>query len=163
MSTKVATNWQTRAGMIVSGLVTLALLGSGIAKISGAPAMVDGLVHAGIPQAAILPIAILELSCLVLYLIPRTTVLGTLLLTGYFGGAAVTHIIGRENFVPPLAIGLMIWIGAWLRIPAFRDLIPLSASQARLEIRETAGDQRHSLGGRGQGGHGKRLVQGNQP
>ena len=163
MSTNGAMRWQNRSGTIVSGLVTLVLLGSGIAKISGAPRMVDGLVHAGIPQVAILPIAILELSCLVLYLVPRTTVLGTLLLTGYFGGAAVTHIIGRENLVPPLAIGLMIWIGAWLRIPAFRDLIPLTASHARIEIRETAGDERQPLGRRGRGSHGKRLVQGNQP
>ena len=149
MSTNGATRWQNRSGTIISGLVTLVLLGSGIAKISGAPRMVGDLVHAGIPQMAILPIAILELSCLVLYLIPRTTVLGTLLLTGYFGGAIVTHIIGREHFMPPLAIGLMIWIGAWLRIPAFRDLIPFSASQAGLEIRETARHQRQPLGGRG--------------
>ena len=87
--------------------------------------MVDGLTHAGIPQAAILPIAVLELLCLLLYWIPRTTLLGTLLLTGYFGGATVTHIIGGENILPPLIVGLIIWAGAYFRIPELQDLLPL--------------------------------------
>jgi hypothetical protein len=113
------------AGRILTGMVALVLLGSGIAKIAGAPKMVQGLIRAGIPEAAILPIAVLELSCLALYLIPRTTVLATFLLTGYFGGATVTHIIGRENWAPPLLIGLMIWGGAWFRVPELRNWLPL--------------------------------------
>jgi len=119
------------AGRIFTGLVTLALVGSAIAKIAGAPAMVDGLTHAGIPRGAIVPIAILELSCLTFYLISRTKILGMLLLTGYFGGATVTHIIGRENFFPPLMIGLWVWAGAYLQIPALRRLLPLAASEAQ--------------------------------
>ena len=119
------------AGRIFTGLVTLALVGSAIAKIAGAPAMVDGLTHAGIPRGAIVPIAVLELSCLALYLIPRTKILGMLLLTGYFGGATVTHIIGHENFFPPLMIGLWVWAGAYLQIPALRRLLPLIASEAQ--------------------------------
>src|SRR5258707_12728599 len=100
------------AGRILTGIVTLVLLGSGIAKIAGVPKMVEGLTRAGIPRAGILPIAALELLCLFLYLIPRTTALGTLLLTGYFGGAIVTHIIGGESIAPPLIVGLVIWGGA---------------------------------------------------
>lgn len=113
------------AGRILTGMVTLILLGSGTAKIAGAPQMVRGLIRAGIPVAAILPIAVLELSCLALYLMPRTTVLATFLLTGYFGGATVTHIIGRENWAPPLLIGLMIWGGTWFRVPELRNWLPL--------------------------------------
>ena len=119
------------AGRMFTGSVTLALVGSAIAKIAGAPAMVDGLTHAGIPRGAIVPIAVLELSCLALYLIPRTKILGMLLLTGYFGGATVTHIIGGENFFPPLMIGLWVWAGAYLQIPALRRLLPLAASDVQ--------------------------------
>ena len=115
------------AGWILRTMVTLAVAGSGIAKIGHVPKMVDGLIHAGIPQEAILPIAILELSCLTLYLIPRTAVLGTLLLTGYFGGATVTHIIGGESIIPPLFIGLLVWGGAYFRVPEMQD-VPASHS-----------------------------------
>ncbi len=93
--------------------------------------MVYGLTRAGIPRAAVLPIAVLELSCLALYLIPRTTTLGTLLLTGYFGGATVTHIIGSESFVPPLIVGLVVWGGAYFRIAELQDLLPLRRRQER--------------------------------
>src|SRR5262252_4435311 len=124
------------AGMILTGIVTAILLGSAIAKILGVPAMVDGLTHAGIPRGAILPIAVLELSCLALYLIPRTKILGMLLLTGYFGGATVTHIIGGENFFPPLMIGLWVWAGAYLQSPALRRLLPLAASDVQPEPTE---------------------------
>src|SRR5215475_8302896 len=91
----------------------------------------DGLMHAGIPRGAILPIAVLELSSLALYLFPRSAVLGALLLTGYFGGATVTHIIGRENFIPPLIVGLWIWGGVYFRVAELRDLLPLRKSPAK--------------------------------
>jgi hypothetical protein len=94
-------------------------------QIAHVPKMFDGLIRAGIPEAAIVPIAVLELSCLALFLVPRTTVLGAFLLTGYFGGATLTHIIGGESIVPPLVIGLAIWAGAWFRVPELRGLIPL--------------------------------------
>lgn len=119
------------AGMSLTGIVTVVLLGSAIAKILGVPQMVDGLTHAGIPRGAIVPIAAVELSCLALYLFPRSAVLGALLLTGYFGGATVTHIIGRENFIPPLIIGLWIWGGVYFRVAELRDLLPLRKVLAR--------------------------------
>src|SRR5262245_13556878 len=119
------------AGMSLTGIVTVVLLGSAIAKILGVPQMVDGLTHAGIPRGAILPIAVLELSCLALYLFPRSAVLGALLLTGYFGGATVTHIIGRENFIPPLIVGLWIWGGVYFRVTEVRDFLPLRKSLAK--------------------------------
>jgi hypothetical protein len=118
------------AGMILTGVVTVILRGSGIAKIAGVPQMVDGLTHAGIPRGAIVPISVLELSCLALYLFPRAAVLGALLLTGYFGGATVTHIIGRANFIPPLIVGLWIWGGVYFRVAELRDLLPLRKSRA---------------------------------
>jgi hypothetical protein len=128
------TNRTRWAGLIPTALVTLMLTASAAGKLAAAPAMVDGLIRAGIPPAAITPIAILELSCLALYLIPRTAVLGTLLLTGYFGGATLTHLIAGEALLPPLVIGLIIWAGAWFRVPALRALIPLR----RMEVRNNA-------------------------
>src|SRR5690348_16544517 len=110
-------------GTILSGFVALALTGSAIGKIAHAPKMFDGLIRAGIPEAAILPIALLELSCLAIFLIPRTTALGALLLTGYFGGATLTHIISGESIVPPVAIGLVIWAAAWFRVPELQSLL----------------------------------------
>jgi hypothetical protein len=133
ISASSASKTVIRTGRILTGIVTLVLLGSGISKIAGVPNMGDGLTRAGIPQAAILPIAALELLCLALYLIPRTTALGTLLLTGYFGGATVTHIISGESFVPPLIIGLVIWGGAYFRMAELRDLLPLRKGQERVD------------------------------
>ena len=115
--------------IILTGLVTFVLVASATAKIAGAAAMVDGLTHAGIPRGAIVPIAALELVCLTLYLVPRTKLLGTLLLTGYFGGAVVTHIIGRENFLPPLLIGFLVWAGAYLQMPTLRRMLPMAEVQ----------------------------------
>jgi DoxX-like protein len=117
------------AGRVLSGIVTLALAGSGIAKLAGAHMMVDGLVRAGIPASAIVPIALLEMSCLALYLMPRTVLLGTLLLTGYFGGATVTHLIAGESLLPPLMIGLMIWGGAYWRAEEFQEWVPLRGAK----------------------------------
>ena len=123
---------QQRLGWILSGFATAALAGSAIAKIGHAPKMVGGLIHAGFPAAAIVPIAILELACLALFLTPRTTALGAFLLTGYFGGATVTHIVGGENFVLPLIVGLLIWISAWLRAPELRAVFPWKRSPEKL-------------------------------
>jgi hypothetical protein len=119
------------AGRILTGIITFILLGSAIAKLAGAPQMVEGLKRAGIPGGAILPIALLELTCLAVYLMPGTTVLGMLLLTGYFGGATVTHVIGRESFFPPLLIGLGIWAGAYLRVPELGLVLPLRRLKAQ--------------------------------
>jgi len=130
---------QVWTGRIFTGFVTMAMLGSGIAKMAGAAVMVDGLTRAGIPSSAILPIAVLELTCLVLYLVPRTKLLGLLLLTGYFGGAVVTHIIGRENFFPPLLIGFVGWVGAYLQTPALWRLFPVAEVEQGFDRRGSAG------------------------
>jgi hypothetical protein len=122
-------------GRIFTGFVTLALTGSAIAKIAGGHRMTDGLIRAGIPANAIIPISLVELFCLTLYLIPRTASVGAVLLTGYFGGVTVTHLIMREPVIPPLIIGLVIWGGAYLRADAFRALF--SAGIPR-ESREAA-------------------------
>jgi len=119
---------RTWAGRVLGVFVTLAFMGSAISKLAHLPKVIEELTRAGIPEGAIVPIAILELSCLALYLIPRTSVLGTFLLTGYIGGAIVTHIIGRQSFAPPLMIGLLMFASAYLRHAELRDWVPSRTS-----------------------------------
>jgi hypothetical protein len=120
--------WVSR---MFTGIITLALVATAAMKIGHVPPrMVDGLTHAGIPENAVVPIALLELSCLVLYLIPRTMVLGAVLLTGYFGGAIVVHIIGKESVFPLILLGLWVWGGIYFRVPAIQSLLPLRREQA---------------------------------
>jgi hypothetical protein len=113
--------WTVR---VVTALVVLAFVPSAVLKLVHHPAAVEGFARMGIPPGATVAIAIVELLCLALYLLPRTAVLGTLLLTGYLGGATVANIIGRSDFIHALAVGLLVWAGAWLRVPELRTLIP---------------------------------------
>ena len=123
---------QLWAGRILGTLVTLAFLGSGVSKLAHVTRVVSQLTHDGLPEAAILPLGILELTCLALYLFPRTSILGTFLLTGYIGGAIVTHIIGRSTFVPPLLVGIWMFASSYLRHAELRGLVPLhNVDQAR--------------------------------
>ena len=122
MATSRTERWA--AWMLIT-LTTVAFVPSGILKVIQHPAAVEGFSRSGIPQGAILPLGIVELACLALYLIPRTTVLGTLLLTGYLGGATLVNIINRSDFLHALAVGLFVWAGAWLRVAEFRALVPI--------------------------------------
>jgi DoxX-like family len=115
---------------ILTALVILPFTMSAIMKLFHVPAAVEGLTHAGIPLGAIVPIGILELSCMVLYLIPRTAVLGTFLLTGYLGGAIVTNIVNRSDFIHAIVVGLFVWAGALLRVTELRQLIPVRRKES---------------------------------
>jgi len=119
---------RTWLGRVLGTIVTLAFLGSAVSKLAHISKVIEQLTHAGIPENAIVPIAILELFCLTLYLLPRTSVFGTFLLTGYIGGAIVTHIIGRENFMPPLIVGILMFASAYLRNSELRKWVPFRSS-----------------------------------
>lgn len=71
------------------------------------------------------PIGIVELLCVVVYLIPRTSVLGAILITGYFGGAVATHVRVSDAFVIPLVLGVLAWGGLFLRDARLRELLQL--------------------------------------
>lgn len=123
------------AGRISGAFVTLAFLGSAITKLAHVPQVIAQLTNAGLPEAAILPLGLLELACLALYLYPRTSILGTFLLTGFIGGAIVVHIIGRDNAAPPLMVGILMFASSYLRHGELRMLVPFRriepTSQAR--------------------------------
>ena len=81
--------------------------------------------HLGYPEHPF-ALAIVEVSCTLVYLIPRTAVLGAILLTGYLGGAIATHVRLLEmQFLTPLVLGVLIWGGLFLRDPRVRALIPI--------------------------------------
>lgn len=113
------------AGWIVSGLASAVLLFSASFKFMRSPQVVEGFTKGGYPEAAILPIGIAEVACVVLFLIPRTTVLGAAFSAAYLGGAVATHVRGGDSFLAPVVVGVIVWVGAWLRTPALRTVFPL--------------------------------------
>ena len=113
-------------GWIVSALPVLLLLFSAALKLAKLPAVVEGFKKFGYPQRLIPVLAIIEITCTVLYLIPQTAVLGAILLTGYLGGATATHVrIGDPSFVGAVICGVLVWLGLLLREPRLRPLLPL--------------------------------------
>jgi len=89
-------------------------------------AVVQGFAHLGYPESLLVTLGILELGCTVVYLIPRTSVLGAILMTGYLGGATATHVrIGEALFFIPVVLGVLAWGGLFLRDDRLRALIPL--------------------------------------
>jgi hypothetical protein len=119
-------------GRGLSALAMFVMIGSALAKLARAPEMVAGFTRAGLPEASILPIAILELLCAVLYLLPRTSVLGTLLVTGYLGGAIVVQITSHQSIAIPLTVGIVAVAGACLRNIELQNLlVPGTGREAR--------------------------------
>ena len=112
-------------GRAISVLASLVFLMSAGMKLMGGPQLAEGMAHLGLPDRMVVPLAILEISCVVIYLIPPTSVLGAILLSGYIGGAICTHWrVGDPVFVQ-IAIGILIWLGLYLREPRLKELIPL--------------------------------------
>ena len=112
-------------GWIMTVLPALLLLFSAFTKFAKPPPVVEGFVHLGIPIGLALPLGILELTCTVIYLIPRTSVLGAILLTGYLGGATCATLRVGDLFIPPVIAGVLVWGGLYLRDRRIRALIPL--------------------------------------
>lgn len=121
---------QLWAGRILSGLAILFLIFDGVIKVMQmAPAM-EATVQLGYPESLVFGIGLLELVCLGVYGIPRTSVLGAILLTGYLGGAVATQVRAGADLFPiifPVIIGLLIWGGLFLRDSQLRALIPLQS------------------------------------
>ncbi|APR85666.1 membrane protein [Minicystis rosea] len=114
------------AGRGVSALPVLALTMSAIMKLSRNPQLVEGFTgHFGYPAGSLLPIGVTELLCVILYVVPRTAVLGAILMTGYLGGAVATHVRMGEPFISPIVIGVLAWLGLYLRDSRLTSLVPL--------------------------------------
>lgn len=112
-------------GRIISGLLVSLLTMSAVMKLMGGPEVTEGMAHLGLPASLRVPLGILEFSCVVLYLLPATSVTGAILLTGYIGGAIVTHLRIGEPIYMQMALGIFIWLGLYLRESRLKALIPV--------------------------------------
>jgi uncharacterized membrane protein YphA (DoxX/SURF4 family) len=114
------------AGWIVSILPSAMLLMSGVMKLTHSEDVSKGFEHLGFPDKLALILGIVEIAATLIYLIPRTSVLGAILLTGYLGGAIATHArLLETQFAGPLVFGILVWLGLFLRDSQVRALIPI--------------------------------------
>ncbi len=111
-------------GWVMSVLPALMMVFSASMKFTSSPELSKGFEHLGIPEKLATGLGILELSCTALYLFPRTAVLGAILLTGYLGGAILTHLRVGDAYFVQFLLGVVFWGGLYLRDPRIRDLIP---------------------------------------
>ena len=115
-------------GRVLTALLAVLLLLDSVVKVLRLPQVVEGTVQLGYPAATLVPIGLAALLCLVLYVIPRTAILGAILWTGYLGGAVATHVrAGNPLFshiLFPVYLGAAIWLSVWLRDRRLRALIP---------------------------------------
>ena len=118
-------SWQLWTGRILSALPVLMMLFSASMKLGHSPAFMEAWTKFGFSEASATPIGLVEVACAVLYAIPKTRVLGAILVTGYLGGAIVTHVRAGQPFVAPLVLGVIAWAGLYLRDARVRALIPL--------------------------------------
>ena len=113
------------AGRIISTLIVLFLLFDVVLKLVKPGFVVEANIRLGYSENLIVPIALVLLVCTVLYTIPRTSVLGAILLTGYLGGATATHVRVGDPFLFAVLFGVLVWGGLFLRDRGLRALIPL--------------------------------------
>ena len=119
---------------MISGLVSLLFAMSAFMKLRGGTEVMQGMAHLGLPESLITPLAIVEISCVVIYLIPATSILGAILLTGYIGGAICTHLRVGDPFFIQIALGIFVWLGLYLRENRLRALIPLRTLKSTPEM-----------------------------
>ena len=112
-------------GRIISALPVLMLLFSGVMKLAKPAVVVEGFVRLGYNENLAVGLGIVEIACAIVYAIPQTAVLGAILLTGYLGGATATHVRIGDPFIAPIILGVLVWLGLYLRDPRLRAILPL--------------------------------------
>lgn len=128
----VVSKKQLWTGRIIGWLVCLLLLADAAGKLMQAAPVMKGTMEAGYPASAVVPIGVILLVCLVVYLIPRTSVLGAILLTGYLGGAVATNFrlsmpLPSYTLVP-VYVGILVWGALYLQDSRLRALIPIRSN-----------------------------------
>ena len=131
MNTEISRK-QIITGRVLSGLAVLFLLFDAVGKLVRPVQVVEGTTQLGWPAGVILPLGIVQVVLLILYLFPRTSVLGAILWTGYLGGAVATHVrLGNPLFshiLFPTYIAALLWGGLWLRDRYRRALLPFRSA-----------------------------------
>jgi hypothetical protein len=120
---------QLWAGRVFSSLAVLFLVFDSIGKLLQVQPVIDGTIQLGYPRDIVFSLGVILLSCVVTYVIPRTSVLGALLLTGYLGGAIATHVrVANPLFshvLFPTYVAALLWGGLILRDPRLRAILPI--------------------------------------
>ncbi|OAI51617.1 hypothetical protein AYO47_01395 [Planctomyces sp. SCGC AG-212-M04] len=127
MSAPAQPKWMTWTGWVLTLLVTAAMIMSGVMKFSNDPQLLEGIEKMRITKEIVHKIGAVEIACAVLYLLPPTTVLGAMLLNGYLGGAVFVHVQQGDpvgNVMTPVIIGVLAWLGVFLREPRLRAIVP---------------------------------------
>jgi DoxX-like family len=119
-------------GRTLTGIFALFMLGASVApKLLQMPVAEETMAQLGWPAGYAFMIGIIELACVVLYLVPRTSVLGAVLTMGLLGGAMATQIRAGSplfsHILFSIYLGLFMWGGLWLRDPRLRALFPFAA------------------------------------
>lgn len=120
--------WMKVTGIVLSALPGLGMILSGVIKQLNNPGMTEKFTHVfGYPASLSSPIGLVEILCAVLFIVPRTAVLGAILTTGYLGGAVATHVRVQDygSAIAPLFLGIFVWAGLFLRDERLRELLPL--------------------------------------
>ncbi len=116
-------NWTT-IGWILGVIPSLLLFVSGVMKFIQPAGFEEGLTHMGWRPEQMYAIGAVEILCVLIFLFPKTAVLGAILLTGYMGGAIATHVRVGDIVIVQVLIGMVFWLSLWLRDPRIRQLIP---------------------------------------
>ena len=119
------------SGRVLGFLVALLMIFSAVMKLLKPAKIVEGFAHFGYPESTIIPLGIAELVCAILYLIPQTSVLGAVLLTGYLGGATATNLRVGDAYFPPVIVGIVAWGALFLRDRRLRALLPLTTCSSK--------------------------------
>jgi hypothetical protein len=114
------------AGRIISAIPVLFLGVGGLFACFNPAQIKEGTAHLGYPDRLVPVVLALEIGCAVLYAVPQTAALGAILMTGYLGGAVASHVrVGEGKFVVPVVVGVLVWLGLFLRDARVRTLVPL--------------------------------------
>ena len=111
------------AGRVISILVALPFAFSAAMKLIAHPEVIKGMAHLGLPESLIMPLGIIELLCVVVYLVPQTSFFGAILFTGYVGGTIITHWRVGEAPFGQIVFGILFWVGLYLRRPRLREVL----------------------------------------
>ena len=124
------------AGRTISTVIVLLLVLDGVFKFFKPKPVIDAFAHLGIPIELDFVIGGLLLICTLLYAVPATSILGAILLTGYLGGAVMSHLRAGDplftHVLFPTYVGSLLWFGLFLRDPRLRVLIPLRTRQGAI-------------------------------
>ena len=130
MQTIPHTSW---TGRVLSGLAAAFLIFDSVGKVLRVQPVIEGTISLGYPVSVIVPLGVTLLTCVLVYLVPRTAVLGALLLTGYLGGAVATHVrVGNpllSHALFPTYVAALLWGGLVLRDRRLRAFLPLRRAE----------------------------------